>query len=364
MSISCKQDHVLGGICEAVGEIERARQHGFTESELERAKKLYLNAAERKLKMEKDYRNAHYVSQCVDHFLEGEPILTPAYNLQLVKQFDGEVTLAEVNQSVGNIITDKNQVFVMYGPDKEGFVIPSESEIEATVLAAQKKQYEPYQEEKIPSTLMSALPKPGKIVSEKPYGKFGMTEITLSNGMKVYVKPTDYQADQVMMSMRAEGGTSLYGNGDIPNFSLLTSAITEAGVGDFSATALRKALAGKSIRLTPSISSEGQRIAGSSSVKDMETMIQLAHLYFMAPRKDSVAFEGLKNRTLSFLKTVMQVPRWFTMTPFLPFSMAITCVWLLSPVRFLPRLITGALWKSIVNASAMLAISKPFSSER
>lgn len=166
MSISCKQDHVLGGIYEAVGEIERARQHGFTESELERAKKLYLNAAERKLKMEKDYRNGHYVSQCVDHFLEGEPILTPAYNLQLVKQFDGEVTLAEVNQSVGNIITDKNQVFVMYGPDKEGFVIPSESEIEATVLAAQKKQYEPYQEEKIPSTLISALPKPGKIVSE------------------------------------------------------------------------------------------------------------------------------------------------------------------------------------------------------
>lgn len=54
----------------------------------------------------------------------------------------------------------------MYGPDKEGFVIPSESEIEATVLAAQKKEYEPYQEEKIPSTLMSALPKPGKIVSE------------------------------------------------------------------------------------------------------------------------------------------------------------------------------------------------------
>lgn len=160
--------------------------------------------------------------------------------------------------------------------------------------------------------------------------------------------------------MRAEGGTSLYGNGDIPNFSLLTSAITEAGVGDFSATALRKALAGKSIRLTPSISSEGQRIAGSSSVKDIETMLQLAHLYFMAPRKDSVAFEGLKNRTLSFLKTVMQVPRWFTMTPFLPFSMAITCVWLLSPVRFLPRLITGALWKSIVNASAMLAISNRF----
>lgn len=302
LSISCKQDNVLGGVSVAVGEVERARQHGFTQSELERAKKLYLNAAERQLKMEKDYKNSHYVSQCVNNFLEGEPILTPAYNLQLVKQFDGEVSLAEVNSQVGEIITDKNQVFIMYGPDKDGFVVPSESEIESTVLAAQQKHYEAYQEEQVPATLMAALPAPGKIVSEKPYGKFGMTEIVLSNGMKVYVKSTDYQADQITMSMRGEGGTSVYGDEDIPNFAFLSGSITEAGVGDFTATRLRKALAGKSLKLAPSITSEGQRITGTSSVKDLETMLQLAHLYFTAPRKDSVAFEGMMNRNLSLLK--------------------------------------------------------------
>ena len=302
LSISCKQDNVLGGVSVAVGEVERARQHGFTQSELERAKKLYLNAAERQLKMEKDYKNSHYVSQCVNNFLEGEPILTPAYNLQLVKQFDGEVSLAEVNSQVGEIITDKNQVFIMYGPDKDGFVVPSESEIESTVLAAQQKHYEAYQEEQVPATLMAALPAPGKIVSEKPYGKFGMTEIVLSNGMKVYVKSTDYQADQITMSMRGEGGTSVYGDEDIPNFAFLSGSITEAGVGDFTATRLRKALAGKSLKLAPSITSEGQRITGTSSVKDLETMFQLAHLYFTAPRKDSMAFEGMMNRNLSLLK--------------------------------------------------------------
>ena len=302
LSISCKQDNVLGGVSVAVGEVERARQHGFTQSELERAKKLYLNAAERQLKMEKDYKNSHYVSQCVNNFLEGEPILTPAYNLQLVKLFDGEVSLDEVNSQVGEMITDKNQVFIMYGPDKDGFVVPSESEIESTVLAAQQKRYDAYQEEQVPATLMAALPAPGKIVSEKPYGKFGMTEITLSNGMKVYVKPTDYQADQITMSMRGEGGTSVYGDEDIPNFAFLSGSITEAGVGDFTATRLRKALAGKSLKLAPSITSEGQRITGTSSVKDLETMLQLAHLYFTAPRKDSMAFEGMMNRNLSLLK--------------------------------------------------------------
>lgn len=302
LSISCKQDNVLGGVSVAVGEVERARQHGFTQSELERAKKLYLNAAERQLKMEKDYKNSHYVSQCVNNFLEGEPILTPTYNLQLVKLFDGEVSLDEVNSQVGEMITDKNQVFIMYGPDKDGFVVPSESEIESTVLAAQQKHYDAYQEEQVPATLMAALPAPGKIVSEKPYGKFGMTEIVLSNGMKVYVKSTDYQADQITMSMRGEGGTSVYGDEDIPNFAFLSGSITEAGVGDFTATRLRKALAGKSLKLAPSITSEGQRITGTSSVKDLETMLQLAHLYFTAPRKDSMAFEGMMNRNLSLLK--------------------------------------------------------------
>lgn len=302
LSISCKQDNVLGGVSVAVGEVERARQHGFTQSELERAKKLYLNAAERQLKMEKDYKNSHYVSQCVNNFLEGEPILTPTYNLQLVKLFDGEVSLDEVNSQVGEIITDKNQVFIMYGPDKDGFVVPSESEIESTVLAAQQKRYDAYQEEQVPATLMAALPAPGKIVSEKPYGKFGVTEIVLSNGMKVYVKSTDYQADQITMSMRGEGGTSVYGDEDIPNFAFLSGSITEAGVGDFTATRLRKALAGKSLKLAPSITSEGQRITGTSSVKDLETMLQLAHLYFTAPRKDSMAFEGMMNRNLSLLK--------------------------------------------------------------
>ena len=302
LSISCKQDNVLGGVSVAVGEVERARQHGFTQSELERAKKLYLNAAERQLKMEKDYKNSHYVSQCVNNFLEGEPILTPTYNLQLVKLFDGEVSLDEVNSQVGEIITDKNQVFIMYGPDKDGFVVPSESEIESTVLAAQQKRYDAYQEEQVPATLMAALPAPGKIVSEKPYGKFGMTEIVLSNGMKVYVKSTDYQADQITMSMRGEGGTSVYGDEDIPNFAFLSGSITEAGVGDFTATRLRKALAGKSLKLAPSITSEGQRITGTSSVKDLEAMLQLAHLYFTAPRKDSMAFEGMMNRNLSLLK--------------------------------------------------------------
>ena len=300
LSISCKQDNILGGIISAVGVAEQARQHGFTQSELERAKKLRMNAAERRVKMQGDYRNSHYVNSCVENFLSGEPLVSVDFLLDNTKKLDAEVTLAEVNAAVKELITDKNQVVVMYAPDKEGFEIPSEQQIEQVILAAQQLNYASYTEAKVAESLVSSMPKAGSIVGEKPY-RHGFTELTLSNGMKVYVKKTDFSSDAVSLTIRGEGGTSVYGDEDIPNFALISSAVADGGVGEFDAVTLRKMLTGKSVRISPSVGSRSQSINGGSSVKDMQTMFQLAYLYFTQPRRDDAAFASLMNRQRAFL---------------------------------------------------------------
>ncbi|MBO6188202.1 MAG: insulinase family protein [Prevotella sp.] len=300
LSISCKQDNVLGGIITAVGVAERARQHGFTQSELDRAKRVYLNAAERRYNQRDDYRNSHYVNLCINHFLESEPLQSQEQKLENTRKFDAEVTLAEVNEAVRQLITDRNQVVVVYAPDKESVVLPTERQIEEVVVAAQQQQYAPYAEPQIADRLVSSLPQPGTIVSEKPY-QHGFTELTLSNGMKVYARKTDFSADAVTMQMKAEGGTSLYGDADIPNFTLIASAVAEGGVGDFDAVTLRRMLKGKSVKVSPSVGTRGQSISGSSSVKDMKSMFELAYLYFTAPRRDTTAYQAFMNRTRAFL---------------------------------------------------------------
>ncbi len=300
MSVSCKQDNILGGISAAVAEAERLRQHGFTQPELDRAKKLYMTATERRYKERNERRNKYFVNQCVNHFLSAEPLTSEEFDMQLAQKFDREVTLAEVNHAVHNLITDKNQVCILYAPDKDGVVLPTEAQLEETILKAQQQTYEPYKEEQLPEHLISKLPQAGKIVSEKPY-KHGFTEVTLSNGMKVYVRSTDFTADQVQMTIKGEGGTSLYPDTDIPNFSLISSSITEAGVGDFDASTLRKMLTGKAIRVSPSVGSRSQSISSSGSVKDIQTMFELTYLYFTQPRRDTTAFNSLMNRTYSFL---------------------------------------------------------------
>ncbi len=304
ISISCKKDNILGGIISAVGVAERARQHGFTQSELDRAKSLQLNAAERRANMKDDYRNSHYVNICVDNFLEGEPLTCVDFKLENTQKLDREVTLAEVNAAVKELITDKNQVVLMYAPDKDDYEIPSAEQIEQVILATQQHPYAPYTEDlqniSLTSYLSPLTSKPGTITSEKPY-RHGFTEITLSNGMKVYVRKTDYEADAISMRMYADGGTSLYGDEDIPNFNLIASGVTEGGVAQFDAVTLRKMLTGKSVRISPSVGTRGQSISGSASLKDMEAMFQLAYLYFTQPRKDTAAFAGLMNRQYAFL---------------------------------------------------------------
>ena len=300
LSVSCKENNVLGGLIAAVGVAERIRQHGFTQSELNIAKGLKLNHDERKFRERDDRRNSKYVSACIQHFLNSEPLLSVEQQLELTRRFDREVTLAEVNEAVRELITDKNQVAILYAPDKEGLVLPTEEQIEDVILAAQQLSYAPYEEKQLADKLIEQLPKAGSIVSEKAY-KHGFKEWTLSNGMKVYVKKTDFAADAVSFRMQAEGGTSVFSNEEAPNFALLNSAIADAGVGQFDATTLRRMLSGKSVRVQPSVNTRGQSISGGVSLKDMPTLFELVHLYFIQPRRDTVAFASLINRTHAFL---------------------------------------------------------------
>lgn len=300
LSVSCKEDHILGGIIAAVGVAERARQHGFTLSELKRAKSQKLNHDERKYRERNDRRNSKFVAPCIQHFLNNEPLISIDDQLELTRQFDREVTLEEVNQAARELITDKNQVTVLYAPEKDNLILPTEQQLESIILAAQQLPYAPYEEQQLNDKLIDQLPQPGSITSERAF-KHGFTEWTLSNGMKVYVKKTDFAADAVSVTIRGEGGTSVYGNEDIPNFSLINSAIGEAGVAQFDATTLRRMLTGKSVRVQTSVGSRSQSINGGTSLKDMPTLFQLAYLYFTQPRRDTVAYQGLINRTRAFL---------------------------------------------------------------
>ena len=296
----CKQEDVLGGITALAAAMERARQHGFTQSEVDRAKLELLRGMENDYAERHKERNGKYVRQCLHHFTDGEPMLSAEQELQLVKRLDKSVTLAEVNAMLREMISNKNQVATLYGPDKDGFKLPTNEQIEQAILAAQSRQYEAPKEEAVPTHLMPHLPKKGSIVSEKEVSN-GYREFVLSNGMHVYARHTDFKADHISMSIFSPGGKNVYPDSDIPSMQYLGSVIGSSGVADFSQRTLEKMLAGKQVSVSPYLNDETEGMRGSSSVKDFEALLQLTHLYFTAPRRDEEVFRSLMNRQAAFL---------------------------------------------------------------
>ena len=296
-----KEGKVIEAIQLLVGEVERARANGITIDELKRGKAEMLSYAENDYNDRSNRRNGEFVEQCVQNFLEETPIIEPEKELEMVRKLDKTVTIDDVNVLAKTIITNQNQVVTMFGPDKNTFKMPTNSSIENAILKAQKQHYTPYKTQNtLTERLITKLPKPGSIKSERTY-KYGYTEFTLSNGLKVYVRPTNFEPDEVNLKLFSLGGKNIYPDSEMPNLTYLMAGATIGGVGQYNDLTLEKMLAGKTATVTPFIDNDTRGMAGTSNVKDTKTLLELVYLYFTQPRKDPQAFKNLMEQQQEFL---------------------------------------------------------------
>ena len=296
-----KEGKALEAIQLLVGEVERARANGITIDELKRGKAEMLSYAENDYNDRSNRRNGEFVEQCVQNFLEETPIIEPEKELEMVRKLDKTVTIDDVNALAKTIITNQNQVVTMFGPDKNTFKMPTNSSIENTILKAQKQHYTPYKTQNtLTERLITKLPKPGSIISERTY-KYGYTEFTLSNGLKVYVRPTNFEPDEVNLKLFSLGGKNIYPDSEMPNLTYLMAGATIGGVAQYNDLTLEKMLAGKTATVTPFIDNDTRGMAGTSNVKDTKTLLELVYLYFTQPRKDPQAFKNLMEQQQEFL---------------------------------------------------------------
>ena len=296
-----KEGKAIEAIQLLVGEVERARANGITIDELKRGKAEMLSYAENDYNDRSNRRNGEFVEQCVQNFLEETPIIEPEKELEIVRKLDKTVTIHDVNALAKTIITNQNQVVTMFGPDKNTFKMPTNSSIENAILKAQKQHYTPYKTQNtLTERLITKLPKPGSIISERTY-KYGYTEFTLSNGLKVYVRPTNFEPDEVNLKLFSLGGKNIYPDSEMPNLTYLMAGATIGGVGQYNDLTLEKMLAGKTATVTPFIDNDTRGMAGTSNVKDTKTLLELVYLYFTQPRKDPQAFKNLMEQQQEFL---------------------------------------------------------------
>jgi zinc protease len=309
LSVGAKENQIEKSIEVVLTESERARQFGFTSTELEREKKDILSNFEKMAKESDKTESRSYADEFIRNFLDKECIPGIQKEFEMVKSFLPDIKLEEINQLGKSWTTDENMAALITAQEKEGVKVPTEDQVKEIIKSVKTKKIEAYVDKVSDAPLLAVIPVGSKVVKRTDDKNFGFTDVTFGNGVRMILKSTDFKNDEIVLSAFSPGGTSLYPDNDIMSATLATAIIGQSGLGDYDFIGLQKKLSGNTAKLNPYISDLREGVSGNCSPKDLETMLQLNYLYFTKTRKDESAFNAFMSRVKNQIKPMRSNPQ-------------------------------------------------------
>ena len=299
--ISPKPDQQQAAFEMVMKELNRATKFGFTVEEIDRSVIKFKNSYENQISKLND--KSHYAIQGMiqNNYLENATMTDVAKEYVLAQQIFEALSVEDMHAVIKNLYTDKNRYITATGvngnnnlTEEEALKIIASAENDPSLIA--------YADAFSGKTLLGDLKiKSGKIKSEKNNKATGSTTYTLSNGIKVHYKFVDKNKNDVQLNAVSYGGLSLVEDADLSSANYVNSLVRTSGLGDYSSNDLSKVLAGKTASTGVFISDISEEVYGSSSTKDVESMLQMTYLRFAKPRFDQDAFEVLVGNLENYL---------------------------------------------------------------
>lgn len=290
-------------------ENKRVKEFGFTAGEFERQKERYLTRLENNYKERDKTESRNLVNNYVYNFLSDNPIPGIEFNYKFAQEIVPKITLEEVNALAKNTTSEENRVIIVTGSERPGGVYPTKAEIVELLKNAETAKVKPYVEEISKEPLVGELATKATIKNEKFDKEFWVTYWTLSNGVKVALKPTDFQADQILVRAFSPGGTSVISDDKALSAEYVSQVVGESGLKNLSKVQLDKTLAGKNANVSVSLTDTYEYIFGDSTPKDFDTLLQLVYLKFTNVNFDKAAFDSFINKQKKFIPNLMANPQ-------------------------------------------------------
>ena len=306
---SVPEGKITEGLAALMLEAKRMQQYGFSNEELNRAKAGLLAGYERAYKERDTSESPSYANEYVRHFLEQEPIPGMEFEYRIASTYLPTVTAEEVAALAKEFITEENRVVLGVAPEKKDTPPPAPETLRSAIARASAAPVERWAEATAGRELVEKPPAPGKVTSKRSVPEIGATVLTLSNGVEVWLKPTDFKNDQILFSAYAPGGVSLANEKDFKSAGLATAMVGVGGIGGLNPVDLSKMLSGKIAQASPSISDYTQGVSGSATPKDLETALQLNYLAHTAPNMTPDVLDLVKRRLSGSLQNRDQNPR-------------------------------------------------------
>jgi zinc protease len=308
LSARVPEGGVAAGLSALSREEARVTKFGFGAGELDRARRNLLASYERMYNERNTSENAGLAAELVRHFLEHEPVPGIEKEFEYAKRFVPAITAQETADAARRMMGIRSRVVLAVAPLKAGLSEPSIADLQKAFDAGAQGEIAAWQDESGSHELMARKPDAGTVTSTRQIPEIGVTVLTLSNGVQVWLKPTDFKSDQVVFTSYAKGGLSLAPPSEYQDDDLAINYVDIGGVGGFTPVQLEKMLAGQTASAAPYIGTYTHGVAGTSSTRDLETALQLLHLDFTTPNFTPQAFDLLRTRLRAALANRAQNP--------------------------------------------------------
>ncbi len=294
-------DGIETGLGAVLEEMQRVRQHGFTESELAREKSNLLSSVESAYKQREQTSSGTLVDEYVDHFFSGTPVPGIEAEWELYQELLPQISLAEFGEVSESWTQSGNTGLLVVRPEETESSADADlaSASLAQIAGARALQVDAYEDVVGDVPLLATIPTPGSITAEEQIESIDAVKWTLSNGITVIAKQTDFKNDEVVFRSFSPGGHSLVSDDDHVSATYAAQLVSGSGVGPHDNVTLDKLLAGQRVSVSPYIEELFEGFSGSGSPEDMETLFQLITLYATEPRLDPAFFSNYESRLRS-----------------------------------------------------------------
>ena len=283
LSAQVRSGQAVQGLAAALDEVARVNNDGFSPAEFSRGRVNLGRDIDQLVASLNRVTSGEIAATIAASHLQREPVADRARQLDDVRVILGDLAEPEVRAAGRARFSDPAPLVMSQGPVSDA---PSEPELLAQ-LTGPRRDLGPYLEPGEALSLLRSEPVAGHVRRSDQVREIGVTRLELSNGVRVVLKPTEFDRSEVLLSGYRPGGFGLASDSMLIAAQTMPPLVCGSGAGDHDPVALTRLLAGRIASLSCSLSETDEGFSGRAAPADLETLLQLVYLQFTAPRLDS-----------------------------------------------------------------------------
>ena len=259
-----KEGRSLEALDSLITHAARAIQYGFTEGELQRARRNSQAVYNDYLAEASNRKNKEYVEEYIDHYMNGGYIPGVEAESKMLIDELSHITLDDVNDYLREVIGKDNVSALISGPQTivGNSRYPTSRDVITHFNRIMSTPQSPYIDQVANDKLLKQEPKLGSIISENYEPETGITTMTLRNGATVRLKPTTFKNNEVLFNAFSLGGHWAYGDTADVNVRLMDQVVEECALGGHTINQLNRLLSGRQLGLSFILNDANEQMSG------------------------------------------------------------------------------------------------------